>query len=223
MKISKETIEVLKNFSSINQNLVIKQGSKLSTIADAKNIMANVTVSEMFDTEVGIYDLNEFLSALNLIEDAELEFGDNSVAITNSMASVNYRYSDPLILTSPQKDVSMPESDFTAKLTSGTISEIRKAGGALGHAVVSISSSEDSDKVYLEVKDPGNSSANTYRLNIADDESRTYDFQFLISNLKLLPDDYEISVSSKLISQWKGINSKTEYWIALEKNSTFNS
>lgn len=223
MKISKETIEVLKNFSGINPNLVIKQGNKLSTIADAKNIMADVTVSEVFDTEVGIYDLNEFLSALNLIEDPELDFGDNSVTIANGRASVNYRYSDPLILTSPQKEVSMPESDFTVEITSNTIGEIRKAGGALGHAVVSISSPEDSDKVYLEVKDPDNSSANTYRLNISDGEDRTYDFQFLISNLKLLPDDYEISVSSKLISQWKGINTKTQYWIALEKNSSFNS
>jgi hypothetical protein len=223
MKISKETIEVLKNFSGINQNLVIKQGNKLSTIADAKNIMANVTVSETFDTEVGIYDLNEFLSALNLISDAEVEFGNNSVTIANSMASVNYRYSDPLILTSPQKEVKMPDPDFSVKITSNTISEIRKAGGALGHAVVSISSPEDTSKVYLEVKDPDNSSANTYRLDIGDDESRTYDFQFLISNLKLLTDDYEISVSSKLISQWKGINTNTQYWIALEKNSTFNS
>lgn len=223
MKISKETIEVLKNFSAINPNLVIKNGNTLSTIADAKNIMANATVEETFDTEVGIYDLNEFLSALNLIEDPELDFGDNSVSIRNERASVNYRYSDPLILTSPQKDVNMPEPDFEVKITSNIINEIRKAGGALGHAVVSIVSTEDSDKVYLEVKDPDNSSANTYRLNIGDGESRSYDFQFLISNLKLLPDDYEISVSSKLISQWNGINNKTQYWIALEKNSNYNS
>jgi hypothetical protein len=223
MKISKETIEVLKNFSAINPNLVIRQGNKLSTVADAKNIMANAVVQESFDTEVGIYDLNEFLSALNLIEDPELDFGDNAVSIQNERASVNYRYSDPLILTSPQKEVNMPEADYTVQLTSSILNEIRKAGGALGHAVVSIASPEDSDKVYLEVKDPDNSSANTYRLNIGDSESRSYDFQFLISNLKLLPDDYEISVSSKLISQWNGINNKTQYWIALEKNSTYNS
>ena len=223
MKISKETIEVLKNFSGINPNLVIKQGNKLSTVADAKNIMANAVVAESFDREVGIYDLNEFLSAVSLIEDPELDFGENSVDITNNNASVKYRYSDPEILTSPKNDVNMPSPDFSVKITSNVISEIRRAGGALGHAVVSIASPEDSDKVYLEVKDPNNSSSNTYRLNIGDGESRSYDFQFLISNLKLLPDDYEISVSSKLISQWNGINNKTQYWIALEKNSTYNS
>lgn len=223
MKISKDTIEVLKNFSNINPNLVIKEGNNLSTIADAKNIMASAVVEESFDSEVGIYDLNEFLSALNLIDDPELDFGDNSVSIMNNRASVNYRYSDPLILTSPQKQVSMPDADFTVQITSNVINEIRKAGGALGHSVVSISSPENSENVYLEVKDPDNSSANTYRLIIGDGESRNYDFQFLISNLKLLPDDYEVSVSSKLISQWNGVNNKTQYWIALEKNSTFNN
>jgi hypothetical protein len=223
MKISKETIEVLKNFSAINPNLVIKEGNNLSTIADAKNIMASVVVEESFDSEVGIYDLNEFLSALNLIDDPDLDFGENSVSINNTRASVNYRYSDPLILTSPQKEVSMPEADFKVEITSNVINEIRKAGGALGHVVVSICSLEGDNNVYLEVKDPDNSSANTYRLLIGDDESRTYDFQFLISNLKLLPDDYEVSVSSKLISQWNGIKNKTKYWIALEKNSSFNN
>ena len=111
--------------------------------------MADVTVSEVFDTEVGIYDLNEFLSALNLIEDPELDFGDNSVTIANGRASVNYRYSDPLILTSPQKEVSMPDPDFTVEITSNTIGEIRKAGGALGHAVVSISSPEDLSLIHI--------------------------------------------------------------------------
>lgn len=222
MKISKTTIEVLKNFSDINPNLVIKEGNRLSTIADAKNIMATAEVPEVFELEVGIYDLNEFLSALNLIEDANLTFGSNSVVISNERAEVTYRYSEPMILTSPEKDVNMPEGDVNVTLTTETISEIRKAGGALGHSVVAITSSADDDKVYVEVKDPDNSTANTYRLEIANGVPQTFDFQFLISNLKILTDDYDISVSSKLISQWTGKNNNTQYWIALEKTSSFN-
>ena len=223
MKISKETLDVLKNFSAINPNLVIKPGNKLSSIAEAKNIMSAVEVSETFPKEVGIYDLNEFLGALSLINDPDLEFGDDSVIIKSNVASLTYRYADTSILTSPVKEVTMPEVDVTVNLTADDITQVRKAGSALGHPVVSITSSEGSDKLYLEVKDPENSTANVFKLEVGESD-KSFDFQFLISNLKLVPGDYEVSVSSKLISHWKCINNNSvEYWIALEKNSTFNN
>ena len=108
MKISKETLDVLKNFSAINPNLVIEQGNKLSTIAEAKNIMASCEVAETFDKDIGIYDLNEFLSALSLIEDPEFVFGDTSVSIKSALTSLTYRYADKSILTSPERCVNMP-------------------------------------------------------------------------------------------------------------------
>lgn len=223
MKISKETLDVLKNFSAINPNLVIKPGNKLSSIAEAKNIMSAVEVSETFPKEVGIYDLNEFLGALSLINDPDLEFGDDSVIIKSDLASLTYRYADTSILTSPVKEVTMPEVDVTVNLTADDITQVRKAGSALGHPVVSITSSEGSDKLYLEVKDPENATANVFKLEVGESD-KSFDFQFLISNLKLVPGDYEVSVSSKLISHWKCINNNSvEYWIALEKNSTFNN
>ncbi len=227
MKISKETLDVLKNFSAVNPNLVIKEGNKLSTIAEAKNIMAAANVSETFPKEVGIYDLNEFLSALSLINDPELEFGEDSVVIKSSIAkqSLTYRYADSSILTSPQKEVTMPSHDVNIELSADDIAHIRRAGGALGHSVVSIASSEGDDKVLLQVKDPNNSSANVFELEVGGGYSHTlsFDFQFLIANLKLIPGDYKVAVSSKLISHWECINNNSvEYWIALEKSSTFN-
>lgn len=225
MKISKETLEVLKNFSAINPNLVIQEGNKISTIAEAKNIMASTEVSETFPKEFGIYDLNEFLSAHSLIDDASLEFGDNSVIMKSSTSSITYRYADKSILTSPEKEVNMPDCEVTVTLTADLISQIRKAGGALGHPVVSITSVEGDDNIYLEVKDPENSSANIFQIKTGGySGNAVFDFQFLISNLKLVLGDYEVSVSSKLISHWKCINNTpVEYWIALEKSSTFNN
>jgi hypothetical protein len=224
MKISKETLEVLKNFSAINPNLVIKPGNKLSSIAEAKNIMSAVEVAETFPKEVGIYDLNEFLSALSLIDNPDLEFGDDSVIIKSDLASLTYRYADVSILTAPVKEVTMPEVDVSIKLTVDDISAIRKAGSALGHPVCSITTYDGSDTIYLEVKDPENATANVFQLAVGTTDVSNYDFQFLISNLKLVPGDYEVSISSKLISHWKCINNKlVEYWIALEKNSTFNN
>tara|TARA_R110002153_G_scaffold77610_3_gene199150 strand:+ start:1879 stop:2553 length:675 start_codon:yes stop_codon:yes gene_type:complete len=222
MKISKETLDVLKNFSAINPNLVIEQGNKLSTIAEAKNIMASCEVAETFDKDIGIYDLNEFLSALSLIEDPEFVFGDQSVSIKSDLTSLTYRYADRSILTSPEKGVNMPEADVNVQLSAEVINHIRRAGAALNHPIVSITTNANDTKLYLQVKDPSNSSSNIFQHEIDAnyDADSTFDFQFLISNLKLIGGDYEVSVSSKLISHWKCINnSSVEYWIALEKTS----
>lgn len=222
MKISKETLDVLKNFSAINPNLVIEQGNKLSTIAEAKNIMASCEVAETFDKDIGIYDLNEFLSALSLIEDPEFVFGDQSVSIKSDLTSLTYRYADRSILTSPEKGVNMPEADVNVQLSAEVINHIRRAGAALNHPIVSITTNANDTKLYLQVKDPSNSSSNIFQHEIGSDydANAAFDFQFLISNLKLIGGDYEVSVSSKLISHWKCINnSSVEYWIALEKTS----
>ncbi len=222
MKISKETLDVLKNFSAINPNLVIEQGNKLSTIAEAKNIMASCEVAETFDKDIGIYDLNEFLSALSLIEDPEFVFGDQSVSIKSDLTSLTYRYADRSILTSPEKGVNMPEADVNVQLSAEVINHIRRAGAALNHPIVSITTNANDSKLYLQVKDPSSSSSNIFQHEIASDydADAAFDFQFLISNLKLISGDYEVSVSSKLISHWKCINnSSVEYWIALEKTS----
>ena len=222
MKISKETLDVLKNFSAINPNLVIEQGNKLSTIAEAKNIMASCEVAETFDKDIGIYDLNEFLSALSLIEDPEFVFGDQSVSIKSDLTSLTYRYADRSILTSPEKGVNMPEADVNVQLSAEVINHIRRAGAALNHPIVSITTNANDTKLYLQVKDPSSSSSNIFQHEIGSDydANAAFDFQFLISNLKLISGDYEVSVSSKLISHWKCINnSSVEYWIALEKTS----
>ena len=225
MKISKETLDVLKNFSAINPNLVLKEGNVISTIAEAKNIMAKTTVAETFPKEVGIYDLNEFLSALSLIEDADLEFGESAVLISSPMSSITYRYADKSILTSPEKEVNMPPSEVQVSLSAEIINQVRKAGSALGHPVVSLMSKANDDKVFLQVKDPNNTSANTYQIDTGARVADTFDLQFLIANLKLIPGNYQVSVSSKLISHWAcNINNNPiEYWIALEKSSTYTS
>jgi hypothetical protein len=222
MKISKDTLEVLKNFSAINPNLVIKNGNVLSTIAEAKYIMASCTVQETFDKDIGIYDLNEFLSALSLIDNPEFDFRDDSVTIKSEISSLTYRYADPSILTSPERAVNMPEAEVNIELSADIIAQIRRAGAALNHPVVSITTNAGDSKLYLDVKDPSNTSSNIFRYEIGStyDPEAAFDFQFLIANLKLIAGDYSVSVSSKLISHWKCINNiSVEYWIALEKTS----
>jgi hypothetical protein len=219
MQLSNETIEVLKNFANINPNLVVSAGSNLKTISEAKNIMASADISETFDTGFGIYDLNEFLSAINLIDSPTLEFTDNAVKIKNQTSQVEYRFANVEILTSPAKSVNMPDVDVSLTLSVDDISQIKRAAGALGHPVLSLSVVDNS--VVAKVCDPNNPTANTWSKTIPTDridDGVAFDYQFLISNLKLLPGDYLVNISNKLISSWK--SPIVEYWIALEKTST---
>ena len=83
MNISGNTISVLKNFSSINQSLVVDAGNTIRTISPQKTVMAVAEVDDTFDSSFAIYDLNQFLSAVSLFEKPDYEFEDKSVVVAN--------------------------------------------------------------------------------------------------------------------------------------------
>lgn len=224
VSISNDTLSVLRNFSSINPNVVLKPGQEVKTISEAKNILAVADITEDFPTEMGIYDLNEFLSVVNLVNDPQLSFGDNHVDVVGGNSKVKYFFSDSSILTTPQKDITMPDCEVTVSFTDDILSQIRKAASALGHSEMSISATEDG--VNIKVFDSKDSSANIYNIQLANDAGyREGQFEFVINinNLKLLDGDYEVNISSKLISEWKNTTKPVRYYIALEKNSNYNS
>ena len=215
---------MLRNFSSINPNVVLKPGQEVKTISEAKNILAVADITEDFPTEMGIYDLNEFLSVVNLVNDPQLSFGDNHVDVVGGNSKVKYFFSDSSILTTPQKDITMPDCEVTVSFTDDILSQIRKAASALGHSEMSISATEDG--VNIKVFDSKDSSANIYNIQLANDagyKEGQFEFVININNLKLLDGDYEVNISSKLISEWKKTTKPVRYYIALEKNSNYNS
>lgn len=222
-KLSTQTLAILKNFSGINKNLMVRAGNSISTIAEAKNILAFATIDETVEKDFGIYDLNEFLSAFNLIEDPTLEFDESSVLLSSGKSKVRYRFADESILTFPNKKINMPTADVTVTLTGETLNQIRKAASALGHSVASIRS--ENGGVTLSVIDPKNATANSYSIVLEDsiEGNATFDFQFLIANLKVIPGDYTVKISSKLISQWEHATDSIEYFVALEKSSTYEA
>lgn len=224
VSISNDTLSVLRNFSSINPNVVLKPGQEVKTISEAKNILAVADIAEDFPTEMGIYDLNEFLSVVNLVNDPQLSFGDNHVDVVGGNSKVKYFFSDSSILTTPQKDITMPDCEVTVSFTDDILSQIRKAASALGHSEMSISATEDG--VNIKVFDSKDSSANIYNIQLANDagyKEGQFEFVININNLKLLDGDYEVNISSKLISEWKNTTKPVKYYIALEKNSNYNS
>jgi hypothetical protein len=221
MKLSPDTINVLKNFASINPNIVVKPGSVLATISEAKNIYASCTVPEKFETQFGIYDLNEFLSALSLVEDPDLSFGESSVIFKSGKTSVQYYYADQSVLTAPSKPITMPKADVKLTLSEESIGKIKKASSVLGHSTLVISGEDG--VIDLSIVDQKNTTGNKYTLRLDDDNAckNKFSFVIVIGNLKMLNGTYEVYLSSKLISHFKSLTSPAEYFIAIEKNSTF--
>ena len=227
MKLSKHTIEVLKNFATINPNIVIEPGKQLKTIAEAKNILASAEITEDFAEKFGIYDLNEFLSAIALVGAPNLAFGENFVRIEADPAaphtgSVKYFFSETDILTSPTKDITMPDPEFSINIEEASLNQIRKAAAILGHNELALSGKDG--VVTAKVLDDKDSTANVFELELANDNTCKNEFTFIIniSNLKLLPGDYFVSISSKLISHWANSSIPVNYFIALEKGSEYH-
>tara|TARA_E500000318_G_C3536742_1_gene202922 strand:- start:413 stop:1075 length:663 start_codon:yes stop_codon:yes gene_type:complete len=218
MKLSNGTINVLKNFSTINQNLVIKEGSDISTMSAMKNIVAKAKVEEDFIKEFAIYDLNEFLSALSLFGTPDLDFQDDYVVITEegSAKSLKYWYSDPSVVTTPTRDITMPSKELQFDFSSDSLAEITKAASVIGAPDMVL------EKGKLRVTDKKNITANDYATELdVPDSDVDYKFWFKVENLKLLPGSYNVEVSSKNISRFSNSNVDIEYFIALEPESSY--
>ena len=221
MKLSTETISVLKNFSTINQNLLVKAGNSISTMSAMKNIVAKAEVSEGFPTDFAIYDLNEFLSALSLFGKPNLEFNNEFVIVTEegTSKSLKYWFSDPEVVTTPSKEISMPSTEVAFNITSDTLSEITKAAAVVGVPDMALENGK------LMVTDKKNATANAFSTDLGIDSEANYKFWFKVENLKIMSGSYDVEISSKNnchISHFTNTNVGVQYWIALEPESTYN-
>ena len=222
MELSENTIGILKNFASINSNIVIKPGNNISTISEAKNILASVDLPEEFPQEIGVYDLNEFLGVLGLVDSPRLKINDDHAVIGDSTgrSKIRYFFSDKEMLTTPTKPVNMPVSDVQFHLDNDTLNRIKRAATALGHTELSVTPGNGC--ITLTVTSSDNSTANSFSIDVnGESQSDKYNFIFNISNLKMLAGNYDVEISSKLISQFKKSDGSLKYWIALEKNSKY--
>ena len=217
MKLSDETVSVLKNYSTINQNLMIKSGKTLSTMSAMKNIVAKSTVAENFERDIAIYDLNEFLSILSTYDDVDIELCESFLILREGNKNTSYPYSDPSVVTSVTKDITMPECEVKFSLSSDILSNVQKAAAVIGAPDMVLESGS------LRVTDKKNDTANAYSTAVNRTDDMDYKFWFKVENLKLLPGTYDVSVSSKRISHFKNTNVDIEYFIALEPESYFKS
>lgn len=214
--LSQTTLNILKNFATINNGIIIKKGNTLRTVSNAENILATANVEESFPRTFAIYDLNQFLAGLSLFDNPSLVFdNDDYVTIKDGRSRVKYYFSDPEITlkTAPDKSVKYPGSDIQFTLSASNIAAIQKATGIYKLPDLNVSSDEE---IVLSVRDNENGTSNTYDIVVPGTFEGTYSFDMKVENIRLLQGDYNVGVSKQYISEWKHLNLDLTYYVALE-------
>ena len=217
--LSKKTLDVLKNFSTINSSIVFRKGSTVRTISNAENILAKFTGEEVFPTDFAIYDLSQFLSGISLFNDPQLEFTSSDfVSIRGGRQSAKYYFSDPEITlkSAPEKNVKFPGADLQFNLTGEDLIQLQKASAVYSLPDLTFESEEGENSIKLILRDKENDTSNTYEQSISGCCTGTYSLDVKIENIRVLPGDYSVKVSKHLISEWTNTNVDLTYYIALE-------
>ena len=220
MKLSDSTLSLLKNFSSINQSILFKEGSKLRTISVMKNILAEATITEEFSKDFGIYDLNQFLNGLSLHQKPELDFAaDGYVVIREGRSRSKYFFADPsVIVTPPDKAIELPSEDVCFELSTTVLERLLKAVAV--YQLPDFSAVGENGVVKLVVRDKKNDTSNAHE-EVVGETDNNFSFNFKVENIKILPGTYDVVVSQKLLSRFTSKNHDLTYYIALEPDSTF--
>ena len=221
MKLSKETLDLLKNFASINDGIVFRKGKTLRTCDATKQVLAETTINEEIPSEFGIFDLNRFLSAMSLHDgNCTLEIDDKSINVTSDRMTTNYRVCDvTMVKNAPEKSIVMPTSDVQFTLDQKDFEKIQRASSVLATPHISINS--DGSKIFVTELDNKNTSTHTNRIEIGVNSSgKKYNMLFKTENLKMIPGTYEITISFKGLATFKNTSKSLQYWVATEVGSS---
>ena len=220
MTLCDNTLMVLKNFAGINNSILVKKGSKLRTMSVAKNILAEADITEDFPREFGIYDLNQFLNGLSLHQDPNLDFSEDTyLTIREGKRRVKYFYADPQVIVSPpEKEISLPTKDVCFQLESITLEKLLKAAAV--YQLPDLSAVGEAGVVKLVVRDKKNDTSNHFSVTVGE-TTNAFMFNFKVENIKILPGAYNVVISSKLLSCFTNTDIDVKYYIALEPDSTF--
>lgn len=217
MKLNQRSLQVLKNFSTINPSIQFKEGNTLKTISPNKTIMARATLGDKIPQDFAIYDLSRFLGVSSMFEDPEYTMGDSNVFISAPGRKVSYTFADPnTIVVPPNRDIEIGECEVTFDLTQESFSEAMKALGVMGFPEVAVVGEEG--RIVLRATDTKNPSSDKYDIEVGETSS-TFNAVFKSENLKILAGNYKVSISSRGISHFSGDD--IEYWISIEQNSKF--
>jgi hypothetical protein len=224
VKISKRTLDILKNFSTINSGILVNEGNLLTTLSSTKNILAEARVDETFPRQFAVWDLNKFLGTVSLFKDPDFIFDENFVTVKSGGSSVRYYYCAQNLVTSTNKRITMPSAVVEFDLKAKDFAEVMKAASVLQVQHLCVRSSEDGSKIELAVVDKSDTTSNFYSLEVGDNSTgATFEFIFDVDNLKILPGDYSVAISQKIVSCFTNKNEPLTYWIALNGDSSYEA
>ena len=216
MKISTGTLDVLKNFATINTNILVRQGNTLSTISTGKNIFARAELSESFPKEFAIYDLNSLLSLLTLMEDTDVDFQDESLKVSKGTSVFEYYYADPnIIVSAPDKTIDV-DNFFQFDVTKDDVDMILKAAAITAAPMLSVVGK--GGEVVVTVSDPSTPKSNSFRQVIGTTD-KEFDARLAIENFKVIPGSYSVTLSQKKFKFLDSSKGDLKYWLALERSS----
>ena len=222
MKVSSQTLSVLKNFSEINENILVKPGNTITTISTLKNVLAQATIDERFEQEFGIYKLPEFLRSVELFEKPELNFnGGQYVTIKDEKygQAIKYFFADASVLVTPSKTIELPDRYVTFQFTKEKFERLMKGANSLQLPDIALKGADG--KMTITASDKKNKSSNEYSVSLGDTD-KNFTVFFRMENFKQIEDDYDVAISEKGLAHFIGRNRQVQYWIAVEKDSVFN-
>ena len=220
MKLSDRTVNLLRNFSTINQSILFKEGKKLRTISVMKNILAEANIDEEFPQDFGVYDLGQFLNSLNLFQEPDLVFnGDSYVTVKEGKQKSKYFFADPSVIVSPpEKSITLPSVDVEFNLKSSQLDRLHKAASV--YHLTDLSVIGEDGEIKLMVHDRKNDTSNDFSIVVGETTSN-FALHFKVENIKIVPGTYDVKISRKLLSEFKSSEYDLTYYIALEPDLTW--
>lgn len=221
MKLSNETLTILKNFSGINSGIEFRTGNELSTISPGKTVLAKATLKDSFPEDFCVYDLPQFLSVYSLTKDPEISFDESNIILSGNKSKTTYRKTaKEMIITPPNKDLSLTSVDISFKLLEEAFLSIMKSASVLQSPNIAVEST--GDKIYMTCFDAKDNSAHTFSVEVADESGKSFKAVFLTENWKMIPGSYDVEISSRGLASFKNTIQEIDYWIAIEaKDSNF--
>lgn len=217
MKFSERTLTILKSFSTINKSILMKEGNVLRTVTPEKTLVAVATIPDQIPAQACIYDLSRFLSILSIFKDPDVEFHDKYFMIKDGKQRTKYVFADvSMIHAAPEKEFKIPSADVIVDVSWNDLQSVIKAAGVLQFTEIAFVG--ENGKIYLKAINSAQEGSDDYGVEIGDTSD---EFKIIVKtdNLKLLPQDYNVTLCAKGISEFKG--TEATYYVAIDTKSTY--
>ena len=215
MKLSNDTLSILKNFATINSGIEFKTGSSLATMSSGKTVLAKATIKDEFPQDFCVYDLNQFLSVYSINKDPEIDFDEFNVIFKTQRSKTRYRKTAKhMIVTAPDKSLNIGEPDVAFTLSQEDYRDIIDSAKVLQSPHIAVEST--GDKIVLTCYNAKDDSAHTNSIEVAEGNGNSFKVVFLTENIKMITGSYDVEISFKGFTSFKNKVSNIQYWIASE-------